>query len=118
MELKDACSMLQKLKPLVGMMQQYQVLWACMQPCYTWWEVPYYWAGLKAYDLVANFSNLSMSRFLSAQESMRRFPTLSAKRSDGNSLWGTVCISPFLLKQCQDALPCNQHAPQRFKVLH
>ena len=22
-------------------------------PCYQWWEVPYYWAGMKAYDLVA-----------------------------------------------------------------
>ena len=61
-----------------------------MQPCYAWWEVPYYWAGLKAYDLVANWGNLAMSRFLSAHESRRRFPTLAAERSDGLSLKGTV----------------------------
>jgi hypothetical protein len=62
----------------------------CLQPCYSWLEVPYYWAGLKAYDLVANVSNLSMSHYISASESMRRFPTLAATRSDGLSLKGTV----------------------------
>ena len=60
------------------------------QPCYAWWEVPYYWAGLKAYDLVANVSNLAWSRFLSAAESMRRFPTLAPARADGLTLKGTV----------------------------
>jgi hypothetical protein len=24
-----------------------------LMPCYKFWEVPFYWAGLKAYDLVA-----------------------------------------------------------------
>jgi glycerol-3-phosphate dehydrogenase len=24
-----------------------------LMPCYQWWEVPFYWAGLKAYDLIA-----------------------------------------------------------------
>lgn len=24
-----------------------------LMPCYKWWEVPFYWAGLKAYDLIA-----------------------------------------------------------------
>jgi glycerol-3-phosphate dehydrogenase len=24
-----------------------------LMPCYRWWEVPFYWAGLKAYDLIA-----------------------------------------------------------------
>lgn len=61
-----------------------------MQPCYSWLEVPYYWAGLKAYDLVANVSNLAASSYLSAAESLRRFPTLAATRADGQSLKGTV----------------------------
>jgi hypothetical protein len=61
-----------------------------VQPCYSWFEVPYYWAGLKAYDLVANLGNLGMSSYLSAGESLRRFPTLAAKRSDGQTLKGTV----------------------------
>jgi hypothetical protein len=24
-----------------------------LMPCYAWWEVPFYWAGLKAYDVIA-----------------------------------------------------------------
>lgn len=63
---------------------------AVLQPCYSWFEVPYYWAGLKAYDLVANTSNLAASSYLSAGESLRRFPTLAATRSDGQTLKGTV----------------------------
>lgn len=70
--------------------------WRCavLQPCYSWLEVPYYWAGLKAYDLVANFSNLAPSSYLSASESLRRFPTLAATRADGQSLKGTVRPPP------------------------
>jgi hypothetical protein len=61
-----------------------------LQPCYSWFELPYYWAGLKAYDLVAVGNNLAGSSYLSAAESMRRFPTLAARRADGASLKGTV----------------------------
>jgi glycerol-3-phosphate dehydrogenase len=24
-----------------------------LMPCYKWWEVPFYWAGLKTYDLIS-----------------------------------------------------------------
>lgn len=73
-----------------------------MQPCYEWWEVPYYWAGLKAYDLVANFGNLAMSAYLTPSESLRKFPTLSETRADGATLKGTVCTS-----QPHDVLFCG-----------
>lgn len=78
-----------------------------MQPCYQWWEVPYYWAGLKAYDVVANFGNLAMSTYLTPSESLRRFPTLSETRSDGATLKGTVRASslnftaPFTISHVQ-----------------
>ena len=62
----------------------------CVQPCYTWLDVPYYWAGLKAYDAVANVRALALSRFVTAAESLRRFPTLAAQRRDGATLKGTV----------------------------
>ena len=62
----------------------------CMQPYYCYLDVPYYGAGLKAYGLVANWSNLAMSRFLGAAESRRRFSTLAAVRSDGVTRKGTV----------------------------
>ncbi|KAL3143712.1 hypothetical protein ABBQ32_003553 [Trebouxia sp. C0010 RCD-2024] len=62
-----------------------------MTPCYCWWEVPYYWLGLKAYDLVAGTQGLTMSRFNGRKESHRQFPTLAQTRSeDGSSLKGTI----------------------------
>jgi glycerol-3-phosphate dehydrogenase len=36
-------------------------------PCYKFWEIPYYWAGLKAYDLVAGTQALFWSSFMSAR---------------------------------------------------
>ena len=60
-------------------------------PCYHGWEVPYYWAGMKAYDLVAGTSGLTMSGFRTAAESLAVFPTLAAVReTDGASLKGTI----------------------------
>ncbi|CAD7700818.1 unnamed protein product [Ostreobium quekettii] len=61
-----------------------------MTPCYKWWEVPYYWSGLKAYDLVAGVKALSWSRYVTPHESRRLFPTLAPKRSDGSSMKGTI----------------------------
>ena len=46
-------------------------------PCYDAWEVPYYWAGMKAYDLVAGLGGLTASRFATASQSTRSFPTLA-----------------------------------------
>ncbi|KAK9849952.1 hypothetical protein WJX84_010898 [Apatococcus fuscideae] len=61
-----------------------------MTPCYKWWEIPYYWAGLKAYDLVAGSQGLTISRFSTAKESHRQFPTLSETQPDGQTLKGTI----------------------------
>jgi glycerol-3-phosphate dehydrogenase len=61
-----------------------------MMPCYRWWEVPYFWAGLKAYDAVAGTAGLTMSRFVSAAEARRQFPTLAEKGPGGHSLKGTI----------------------------
>lgn len=38
-----------------------------MVPLYSWWEVPYYWAGAKVYDLVAG-----RNRFLPASHYINR----------------------------------------------
>ena len=64
---------------------------ASAQPCYKWWEIPYYWAGLKAYDLVAGTQGLTLSRFSSAAEAHRQFPTLAERGPNGDSLKGAVC---------------------------
>ena len=60
-----------------------------MTPCYELWEIPYYWSGLKLYDLVAGRQLLHLSRFYSAKQSKDLFPTLS-QNDHGRSLKGTV----------------------------
>ncbi|KAJ3150024.1 mitochondrial glycerol-3-phosphate dehydrogenase [Geranomyces michiganensis] len=49
-----------------------------MIPLYQLWKVPYYWAGCKAYDLLAYFSGdaLSQSYFLSKGKALEAFPML------------------------------------------
>ncbi|KAL3732021.1 hypothetical protein ACJRO7_028807 [Eucalyptus globulus] len=61
----------------------------CMTPCFNWFEVVYYWMGLKLYDLVAGARLLHLSRYYSAQESAELFPTLARKGKD-RVLKGTV----------------------------
>ncbi|CAN6568519.1 unnamed protein product [Malus baccata var. baccata] len=61
----------------------------CMTPCFDWFEVVYYWMGLKMYDLVAALRLLHVSRYYSAQESVELFPTL-ARKGNNKSLKGTV----------------------------
>jgi glycerol-3-phosphate dehydrogenase len=61
----------------------------CMTPCFSWFEVVYYWAGLKMYDLVAGRQLLHLSRYYSTKESVDLFPTLLREGKD-RSLRGTV----------------------------
>jgi glycerol-3-phosphate dehydrogenase len=63
-----------------------------LMPCYKWWELPFYWSGLKTYDLIAGFKNIAWSKILTPSESMRRLPTLAATRDDGYSLKGSVSM--------------------------
>ncbi|KAG2438924.1 hypothetical protein HYH02_010718 [Chlamydomonas schloesseri] len=62
-----------------------------LTPCYKWWEVPYFWAGLKAYDLVAGRRNLVMSRYVAPREAQGLFPTLAQQQPDtGRRLKGAI----------------------------
>lgn len=61
----------------------------CMTPCFSKFEVVYFWAGLKFYDLVAGKQLLHLSRYYSAQESSELFPTLAKKGKD-RTLKGTI----------------------------
>lgn len=61
----------------------------CMTPCFDWFEVVYYWMGLKVYDLVAGRRMLHLSRYYSADESVELFPTL-ARNGHNRNLRGTV----------------------------
>ncbi|KAJ3679895.1 hypothetical protein LUZ60_016173 [Juncus effusus] len=61
----------------------------CMTPCFNWFEVIYYWTGLKMYDLVAGRQMLHLSRYYSLNQSVELFPTLAVK-GKGRNMKGTV----------------------------
>lgn len=45
-------------------------------PSYKWWEGPYYWTGMKVYDLLAGSQNFGTSRHLSRAETLEHLPTI------------------------------------------
>jgi len=63
-----------------------------MLPCYKWWEVPFYYAGLKAYDVVAaaSFGTLENSSALTAGEAALQFPTIANRLPTGQQLMGAI----------------------------
>lgn len=50
-----------------------------MLPVYKWWQVPYFWAGIKCYDLVAGSENLKSSYLLSKASALELFPMLKSQ---------------------------------------
>lgn len=51
----------------------------------SWWQVPYYWVGIKCYDLVAGDRNVKSSYLLSKSDALERFPMLK-----GDKLCGAI----------------------------
>lgn len=47
-----------------------------MLPVYKWWQMPYFYAGIKMYDLVAGSKRLESSYLLSKRHALRLFPML------------------------------------------
>lgn len=47
-----------------------------MLPVYKWWLLPYYWVGIKMYDLVAGSQCLKSSYVLSKSKALELFPML------------------------------------------
>lgn len=54
-----------------------------MLPVYKWWQVPYFWLGIKAYDFVAGSRNVKPSYFLSKKNAMELFPMLKSESLKG-----------------------------------
>lgn len=50
--------------------------WLCATPHDSDLKIPYFWAGSKAYDLVAGAAGLQSSYFLTREEALRIFPLL------------------------------------------
>ncbi|KAI0769123.1 DAO-domain-containing protein [Trametes elegans] len=47
-----------------------------MLPIYKYWQVPYYWAGCKMYDLLAGKENMESSYLMSKGKALEAFPML------------------------------------------
>ncbi|VDO72528.1 unnamed protein product [Heligmosomoides polygyrus] len=54
-----------------------------MLPIYKLWQVPYYWAGIKAYDLISGKRVLKNSFFISKSSAMERFPMIKSESLKG-----------------------------------
>lgn len=74
-----------------------------MLPVYTWWQVPYFWAGIKAYDFVAGDRNVKSSFYLSKADALERFPMLKSDSLKGAIVYydgqqddARMCISVAL----------------------
>lgn len=52
---------------------------------FRWWQVPYYWVGIKCYDLVAGLKNVKSSYLLSKKSALELFPMLR-----GDALCGAL----------------------------
>lgn len=52
-------------------------------PIYSWFDAAYYWAGLKAYDLIAKGSALGKSQFISRNEAIKRFSMIKKEGLKG-----------------------------------
>lgn len=54
-----------------------------MIPVYKWWQLPYYYAGMKMYDLIAGKGNLEPCHLLSRTNALRQFPQLNDNELKG-----------------------------------
>lgn len=52
-------------------------------PIYSWWEVPYYWFGLKLYDWVAGSASLHTSEYVLPSTVIERIPNIRAEGMKG-----------------------------------
>lgn len=50
-----------------------------MLPLYKWWQLPYYWAGCKAYDLLAGGENMESSYIMTKGRALEAFPMLKSQ---------------------------------------
>jgi glycerol-3-phosphate dehydrogenase len=63
-------------------------------PIYTWWQLPYYYAGCKLYDILAGKENMESAYWMGKGKAIEAFPMLKTDGLvggvvyyDGESLW-------------------------------
>ncbi|KAJ9584228.1 hypothetical protein L9F63_021433, partial [Diploptera punctata] len=85
-----------------------------MLPVYTWWQLPYFWVGIKMYDLVAGRKTLKSSYVLSKKTALELFPMLQGDRLcgaivyyDGQMDDARMCLSVALTASRHGATVAN-----------
>merc|ERR1711991_701850 len=86
-----------------------------MIPIYEYWQVPYFWAGAKAYDIVAGSkSTVPSSHFINKEESLYQFPMLKGDGLKGAIVYydgqmndTRMCLSIALTAIQEGATCCN-----------
>jgi glycerol-3-phosphate dehydrogenase len=58
-------------------------LWL-LTPLYKFWEAPYYYTGLKMYDLLAGNAHLQPAQYISARGTLERFPSVNPRGLKGS----------------------------------
>lgn len=52
-----------------------------------WWQLPYFWAGIKMYDLISGGQILKASYYLSKPQVLERFPLLKQDKLVGGLVY-------------------------------
>lgn len=88
-----------------------------MLPIYKWFLVPWYWVGLKCYDLVAGTKNLKWSYFLNRKRALELFPMLRSDNLKGAIVYfdgahndARMCLSIALTAARRGAFVANHVA--------
>ncbi|GAA54117.1 glycerol-3-phosphate dehydrogenase [Clonorchis sinensis] len=58
-----------------------------MLPIYKLWQIPYFWAGIKMYDLISGSQILKASYYLSKPQVLERFPLLKSDKLVGGLVY-------------------------------
>ena len=78
---------------------------AFVVPNYDWWEAPFYWLGLKVYDVLAGRHGFGSSEILSREETLARLPTIETAGLRGGVVYydGQFDDARLLLNLAQTA---------------
>ena len=52
-----------------------------------WWKIPYFWAGIKMYDLIAGRQLLHSSYFVGKNKALQLFPMLKKENLAGGIVY-------------------------------
>jgi glycerol-3-phosphate dehydrogenase len=68
-----------------------------MIPLDSWWKAPYFWAGTKAYDILAGSENIESSYFLTRSKALDVFPMLKKEGLKGALVYYGTPSDPLYL---------------------